>query len=138
MASTDPSLLLALPWALPGLGGPGRFERVEGIGLARLASGLAVRAVHFDDVNPCSGEEAGDAGPIGPGAFHPDLAEDAEGFEPGQQRRVALGIGGERFGAEQSSDLVQDGGHMDLCVGIDATGDNARGFYDGHAIPSFP
>ena len=120
------------------LRGPGGLDGVEGIGLAALASGLAVLAVHFDDVDPGSGEEAGDAGPIGPRPLHADLADLAEGFEPGQQVRVAVGVGPERLRAEQATDLVQDGGHVDLAVGVDATGDGARGFYDGHAIPSFP
>ena len=61
-----------------------------------------------------------------------------EGFEPAEQGRVTVGIGPERFGAEQATDLVQGGGHVDLSVGVDATGDGTRGFYDGHAIPSFP
>ena len=138
MASTEPSLLLATPWARPGLRGPGGLDRVEGIGLAGLASGLAVLAVHLDDVDPCSGEEAGDAGPIGARPLHADLSDVAEGLEPGQQGRVSVGVGPEGLGAEQASDLVEGGGHVDLAVGVDATGDGARGFYDGHAIPSFP
>jgi hypothetical protein len=71
-------------------------------------------------------------------SLHADLPDLAEGFEPGEQGRVALGVGPERLGAEQASDLVQHGGHMGLPVGVDATGDRARSFYDGHAIPSFP
>ncbi len=117
---------------------PCGFDSVERVGLAAVASGLAVLAVDFDDVDPCSGEVTGDAGPIGPRPLYTDLADLPEGFEPGQKIRVTLGIGPERLGAEQATDLVQDGGHMDLSVGVDATGDSARGFYDGHAIPSFP
>ena len=79
-----------------------------------------------------------DAGPIGPGALHANLGDLAEGFEPGQQLRVAGGVSPERLGAQQAPDLVQDGGHMDFAVSVDATSDSARGFYDGHAIPSFP
>ena len=63
MASTEPSLLLALPWARPDCAAQGRLERVEGIGLAALTPGLAVLAVHFDDVDAGFGEETGDAGP---------------------------------------------------------------------------
>ncbi len=118
--------------------GPGGLDGVEGIGLAAVVSGLAVLAVHFDDVDAGPSEEAGDARPIGPRPFHPDFSDVAEGFEPGEQGRVALGIGPERLGAEQATDLVQHGGHVDLPVGVDATGDDTRGFYDGHAIPSFP
>ena len=137
MASTEPSLLLAVPWALPDCAARG-LERVEGIGLAALSAGLTVLAVHFDDMDPRFGEETGDAGPIGPRPLHADLAHFAERFEPAEQCRIPVGIGPERLGAEQATDLVQDGGHVDLSVRVDATGDGARGFYDGHAIPSFP
>ena len=119
------------------LRGTGGLDGVERIGLAALAPGLAVLAVHFDDVDSRSGEVTRDAGPIGPGAFHSDLGDLTEHVQPGQQGRVAVGVGPKRLGAEQATDLVQDGGHMDLAVGVDATGDRARGFYDGHAIPSF-
>ena len=54
--------------------GPGGFDGVEGIGLAAVVPGLAVLAVHLDDVDPGSGEESGDAGPIGPRPLHADLA----------------------------------------------------------------
>ena len=117
---------------------PGGLDGVEGIGLAALTPGLAVLAVHLNDVDPCSGEVTSDAGPIGPRPFHPDLADLPEGLEPGQQIRIAVGVGPKRLRAEQATDLVQDGGHVDLPMGVDATGDGARGFYDGHAIPSFP
>ena len=65
MASTEPSLDLALPWAPPTcpLGG---LDGVEGIGLAALSPGLAVLAVHLNDVDPCSGEVTSGAGPIVP------------------------------------------------------------------------
>ena len=99
---------------------------------------LTVLAVHFEDMDPGFGEEGGDAGPIGSRPLHADLADLSEGFEPGQQFRVAVGIGPERLGAAQATDLVHDGGYVDLSVDVDATGDGARGFYDGHAIPSFP
>ena len=77
-------------------------------------------------------------GPIGPGPFHTDLGDAPESCQPGEQGRVAVGVGRERLGAEQATHLVQRGGHVDLAVGVDAAGDGARGFYDGHAIPSFP
>ena len=121
-----------------GLGRPGRLERVEGIGLAALAPGLAVLAVHLDDVDSCFGKEAGDARPIGPCPLHPDLSDATEGLKPAEQGRVPVGSAPKDFGAEQAPDVVEGGGHIDLAVSVDATGDSARGFYDGHAIPSFP
>jgi hypothetical protein len=60
-----------------------------------LPPGLAVLAVHLDNVDPGSGEETGDAGPIGPGPFHTDLADLSESLEPAQQLGVAVGVGSE-------------------------------------------
>ena len=42
-----------------------------------------------------------------------------------------------RLRVEEATDLVQHGGDVDLAVSVDAAGDSAPGFYDGHAIPSF-
>jgi len=118
--------------------GPGGLERVEGVGLAALTSSLAILAVDFDDVDPCFGEEAGDAGAIGTCALHADLRDLAEGLEPAEQLCVSARVGLERPGPEQASDLVEGGGYVDLSVGVDARGDSARSFYDGHVIPFFP
>ena len=54
--------------------GPGGLDGVEGVGLAAVASGLAVLTVHLDDLDPGSSEEPGDAGPIGTGPLYADLA----------------------------------------------------------------
>ena len=71
-----------LDGAVPALGcsmgparerGPGGLDGVEGIGLAAVAPGLTVLAVYFDDVDPGSGEMAGDAGAIGPRPLDPHL-----------------------------------------------------------------
>ncbi len=83
-----------------------------------MVSGLAVLTVHLYDVDPGSGEEAGDAGPIGPGPLHPDHADLPEGLEPAQQLGVAVGRSA-RNDAEQATDLVQDGGHGDLPMGVE-------------------
>ena len=118
--------------------GPGGLDGVEGIGLAAVVSSLAVLAVDFDDVDAGSGEEAGDARPVGPRPFHPDFSDVSEIPEPRHQGGVAVGIGRERCGSEQATDVVQGGGHVNLPMGVDTTSDGACGFYDGHAIPSFP
>ena len=96
---------------------------MEGIGLAGLTAGLAVLAVHLDDTDPSSGEEAGDAGPIGARPLHADLSDVTERLEPGEQGRVPLGVGPKGLGAEQASHLVEGGGYVNLPVGVDSTGD---------------
>ena len=45
---------------------------------------------------------------------------------------VAGGVGLEALRAEQPAERVQGGSHMDVEVGVDATGDPTRSFYDGH------
>ena len=138
IASTEPSLLLALPWARPERTARAASTASSGSDLPLWVSGLAVLAIDFDDVDSSSGEVTSDAGPIGPGPLHADFADFSEGFEPGQKIRVAVGVGPKRLRAEQATDLVQDGSYMDLPMGVDATSDGSRGFYDGRAIPSFP
>ena len=138
MASTAPSLLLAVPWARPDCAALAASTASRGSDFPLCLAGLAVLAVHFDDLDPGPGEMTGDPGAIGPGPFDSDLGDLAERWEPSLQLHVAVGIGAERFGAEQATDLVEHSGHVDLAVGVDATDDSARAFYDGHAIPSFP
>jgi hypothetical protein len=60
-----------------------------------------------------------------------------EGLEPGQQRLVAGPVRSKGFGSEQASGAVEGGSYVDLAMGIDATDDRARRFYDGHGHP-FP
>ena len=43
--------------------GSSGLDGVEGIGLAALSAGLAVLPIDFDDLDPGSSEEAGDARP---------------------------------------------------------------------------
>ena len=86
--------------------GAGGFDGVEWIGLTALSPGLAVLPVDFYDFNTCSSEEAGHAGPIGPSAFDADFGGLTECTQPGEQGRVAVGVGLERFGAQQTTDLV--------------------------------
>jgi hypothetical protein len=58
-----------------------------------------------------------------------------KGLEPGQQRLVAGPVRREGFGSEQASDAVEGASYGDLVMGIDATDDRARRFYDGHGHP---
>jgi hypothetical protein len=116
-------------------GGSGRFHRVEGVGLACVATGLAVRAVDLDHDDAGPRQEAGEASAIRTRAFDTHLGECPEGLEPGQQRLVAGWVRLEGLGSEQASDVVERGSHMDLAMGVDATDDGARRFYDGHGHP---
>lgn len=78
-----------------GLGSPGgvTVERgagggfgVNGVGLAAPTATLPVGPVHLDDGDAFLGEVAGQAGPVGPGAFHPDAGHYlAVAAQPSQQ-----------------------------------------------------
>ena len=65
-----------------------RFDGVERIGLAVIASGLAVGTVDLDDVDTFAAQDAGQTHPIGAGALYADLGHLSEALEPAQQRFV--------------------------------------------------
>ncbi len=138
MASTEPSLLFACPRGSSRQGGTGGLDGVKRIGFATEAAGLPVLPVYFDDLDASSSEETGHACPIRSRTLHAHPGDVSKATQPGEQGCIAARIGFERFGPKQATDLVQGGGHMSLAMSIDATGDGARCFYDGHAIPSFP
>ena len=136
IASTAPSLDFGLPARSTAQGGPGRFDGVEGIGLAAATPFLSIRSVDLDDLDAPSSQVAGQAGPIRARALDADLGHVPEGLEPGQQRLVAGGVGLEALRAEQPPERVEGGSHMDVEVGVDTTGHTTRSFYDGHGHPS--
>jgi len=132
----DPTVAALGPRArLPRKGGSGRFDGVEGVGLAGVAPDLAVRAVDLDHDDAGPRQVAGDARAIRARAFDTDLGDGPEGLEPGQPRLVAGRVRPEGLGSEQASDAVEGGNHVDLAMGVDATDDRARRFYDGHGHP---
>jgi hypothetical protein len=116
-------------------GGSSRFDGVEGIGLARTTTLRPVGPVDLDHLDVCSAQEPGQARSIRSRAFHPDLGERTEALEPDKQCLVAGRIGVETLRAEQCSERIEGGGHVDVEVSVDATGHPARSFYDGHGHP---
>ena len=116
-------------------GGPGCFDRIEGIGLATAPALLTIGSVDLDDLDAHPAQVAGQSGPIGTGALDADLGDVAEALEPREQGLVAGRIGGEALGAEQSTQRVEGRSNMDVAMGVDTTGDPTRSFYDGHGHP---
>jgi hypothetical protein len=86
-------------------------------------------------VNVVSSQESGETGAVGTGALDADLSDLAEGLEPGQECFVAIGIDRERLGADESTQRIEGGGNVDVRVGVDASGDAGRCFYDGCGHP---
>ena len=130
--------------AVPGLGfprrsprqrGPGRFDCVEWIRLALTAPHQAVGPVdlHHGDVG--RSQRSGHADAIGAGAFDTDEHHGAERLKPGQQAPVTAGVGGELLDTEQSADVVERSGNVQVQMGVHAAGHGAGGFYDGHCRP---
>ena len=113
----------------------GGLDGVEGVGLATAPALLSVRSIDVDDADAGPGQELGEARPIGTGAFDAYFVHFPVGLEPTQQRLVAGRRGRERCGAEQATDSVQGGSHVDVEVRIDSTGHRPRSFYDGHDHP---
>ena len=83
------------------LGGPGRRDRVEAVGLALAATPLAVRSIDLDDGHARLEQVAGEPGAVGAGALDPHPLDGAEALQPVQQSSIAGGGGGERLDAEQ-------------------------------------
>jgi hypothetical protein len=78
-------------------------------------------------------EVAGDPGAVAAGAFNTDQAHIAKAAQPAGQRPVAGAGGGERLGAKQHPGGVDDGGDVQVLVGVDAADDNPAGRWDaGH------
>jgi hypothetical protein len=130
--------------AVPGLartlsparqGGPGRLDRIGDIGLAGAATGLAVRPVDLDHLDPTGAQEPGQARPVGAGAFDTDEGDWAERAQPAEQLVVAGGGRLEALHAQQPADVIDRGGHVDIEVGVDSARDRTRAFYDGHRHP---
>jgi hypothetical protein len=118
--------------------GTGRLDRIEGVGLAVIAAGLAVRSIDLDNLQAPPPQEPGKAHPIGTGSLDADLAHLAELLEPGQQRLEAGGVRRERFGPHQPSQWIECRDNVGVEMGVDTTRDAGSSFYDGHCRPYFP
>ena len=112
-----------------------RFDGVDGIGLAAAPSLGPVGPVDLNHLDVGSAKVAGQARSIRARALNPDLGQRTEALQPGKQRLVAGGVGVETLRAEQRSERVEGGSHMDVKVGVDATSHTRRSFYDGHGHP---
>jgi hypothetical protein len=116
----------------------GGLHRIEGIGLAVIASGLAVGPIDFDDFDPLPAKKSSEPHALRPSTFDPDFGHFAELLEPDEECLVAGRIGFERLGADESAQGVQCGSNVSVEVGVDTTRDPGRSFYDGHGRPYFP
>ena len=67
------------------------------------APGLTVRAIDLDHLDPGAAQEAGQAGPIGAGALHPDPIERAEPAQPAVQLGEPAGGRRERLDAQHTA-----------------------------------
>ena len=123
IASTGPLVGFGHRAGVAGEGGARRGFGVDGVGLAALAAGLAVRAVHLDHLDARRGEVASQAGAVAAGAFDADTAHGAPGGQPGGQLAVAGGVRRERRRRQQRPGGINSSGDMDITVGIDPADD---------------
>jgi hypothetical protein len=129
--------------AVAGLGGGGGHPDqgglgVDRIGLALAPAGAAVGAVDLDHLEAVGAGEAGQAGPIGAGAFHAHALHRPEPFSPTDQGDIAAGRGRERLGVQQPPGLVDDRDHMSVQVGVDPDGDRSLGCWHALHNPFLP
>ena len=115
-----------------------RLDRVEGVGLARVAACLAVRSVDLDDVDVLAAKEPREPRAIGARALDADLGDLAEPRSHVEERSIASCVGREGLGADEPAERVEGSGDVDVEVRVDAPGDAWRCFYDGHGHPFLP
>jgi hypothetical protein len=115
---------------------PAGGDRVDRVGLALPAAGLAIRPVDLDHRDGLGGQVAGQTGAVGAGALHPHLDQRAEAAQPGQQCHVAGCGGSELRVAEQPSRAVDRGCMVGSAVGVHAAEDiQACTRHDGYRRP---
>jgi hypothetical protein len=119
----------------PRLGGAGRADGVQRVGLALPAAVLAVGAARLHDPDAGRGDVAGQPGAVAPGPLDPDQADGPEPAQPAQQASVPGSRSRELPHAEQSPDRIERSGDVRVGVGVHAASNGAAVFYDGHAIP---
>ncbi len=134
--STEPSAVFATPSAWPDC-------TARAAEIASVVSDLPCRRRswrlprHLDHRDLLGGQEPGQAGTPGAGAFDPDRDDVAEPVEPAPQRGVARCGCGERLGAEHPAELVECGCDVGVFVGVDAHGHRTCSFLRWSS-PSLP
>ncbi|HWT81464.1 MAG TPA: hypothetical protein VN648_21940, partial [Candidatus Methylomirabilis sp.] len=73
--------------------------------------------------------------PLDPLSWHDSIFLSKVGSLQGTQGDSAGPVRPEGLGSEQPTDVVEGCSHVDVAVGVDATDDRARCFYDGHSHP---
>jgi hypothetical protein len=119
---------------LGGHGGLAGLHRAGGrlgvgrVGLAAVAAGGPVGPVDLQDDLAVGGEEAGQGGAVGAGAFHPPGVDDlAEPARPDEQVLIAGGSGGGAAGVDAAAQLVVGVGDVQVEVSVDPDGDRLDG-----------
>ena len=124
------------PRRSPGLGGPGRADRIQRIGLALPVPVLPVRAIHLHHPHPGRDQIAGQPGPVAAGALDAGQSEVPETAQPAEQFRVPGCCGGELLHAQQPADRIECSSDMQVSVRVHTASDDARVFYHGgHSRP---
>ena len=90
--STMPSWALGATLASPLKTSAGGGFRVDWVGLAALATHLAVHAVDFDHLDSTGAKYAGEVHPIGPRALDADLVDLPERSHPVEKNTTAPSV----------------------------------------------
>ena len=110
------------------------LDGIDAVGLAVAATGLTVRAIDLDHRHPVTAQEAGQAGPVGAGALHPDPLQRAErASQACSSANPAVVVGNDSTPSTPPL-AVERGGDVNVEVGVDPAGDRTR-LYDGHGHP---
>jgi len=123
MASTGPGF--GFGGGVGGLGehGPGGPLSVQWVGLAAGPTVLAVLPIDLHDLDALANQEPGQPSTVAAGAFHPDRLELAVTAQPAQQGGMAGRLGRESGMTQQSAGGIEDGGVVEVLVGVDPADD---------------
>ena len=107
-------------------------DRVDSVGLAVTAPGLAVGSIDLDHSDAFATQMSGEASAIGAGALDTNHLDRPEPLQPTDELGVARTPRRERFDTEHTAIRVDRSSNMEVEVGVDPTSDLDVILYDGH------
>jgi hypothetical protein len=118
--STTPSLAFRDRGRVSAEHGSGGVLRVDGVVLAAQPPVAAIGAQHLDDADVPTADRGGQTSTVGTGAFDGEGQLAAQADRPVDELGVAGPVRGEALAVDDSAELVEGDGHVDVLVGVDA------------------
>ena len=100
---------------------------IEIIVLAAPAPVLPIRRGDLENLDPCGLQEAQEPRAVAASGFDPHALKLAQTAHPSEHLAIALSRRGKAAGSEDSVMVVNDGGHVQVLVRVDAADNTVRG-----------